>query len=317
MKNLYSIIALILCAGMLLFPLCASKTEKAPILEENWTYPESDEDTFLVLDAESETIISLSAKDYVTGVVCAEMPASYEKEALKAQAVAAYTFAHYKRYLRQNALSDTAYDVTTLPFTDQAYLSDTQAKEKYDEESIAKIKECVEAVLGEYLTYNSLPILSVYHAISSGNTESAKDVWGEDFEYLRAVESRFDLMADGYVDVKEFTTEQVEQALKDLCPSDKDYQNWFKQTTNTESGMVLSCVVAGTELKGTDIRNALSLRSSNFYVTYAENVFTFTVYGYGHGVGMSQYGANCLALKGETYDQILEHYYSGCTLKKP
>ena len=250
-------------------------------------------------------------------MVCAEMPASYEKEALKAQAVAAYTFAHYKRYLRQNALSDTAYDVTTLPFTDQAYLSDTQAKEKYDEESIAKIKECVEAVLGEYLTYNSLPILSVYHAISSGNTESAKDVWGEDFEYLRAVESRFDLMADGYVDVKEFTTEQVEQALKDLCQSDKDYQNWFKQTTNTESGMVLSCVVAGTELKGTDIRNALSLRSSNFYVTYAENVFTFTVYGYGHGVGMSQYGANCLALKGKTYDQILEHYYSGCTLKKP
>ncbi len=317
MKNAYFIIALVLCIGMLLLPLLAVEHPQSPNLNNQQPILDTQTDTFLVLDAQTNEVITLSAKDYITGVVCAEMSSSFEPEALKAQAVAAYTYASHKRHLRQNSLSPNPYDVTTAPGTDQAYISEIKAKEKYGEnyeQYIAPIKQNVEEVLGEFLSYNNAPALTVYHSISSGNTNSAKDVWGQDYPYLQSVESRLDLMSDGYVSVVTLSAEEVETALQNLCTSNKDYTNWFKDISTTSSGLVLSCNVAGSTLKGTDIRKALNLRSSNFYVSFADNTFTFTVYGYGHGVGMSQYGANCMALKGNTYKQILAHYYPGCTL---
>lgn len=319
MKNIYSAIGLILVFAMLLIPLSAGQSQILSSGEQLHTKVESgEEDVFLVYDPLTDTTVTLSAVDYITGVLLAEVPSSYQSEALKAQAVASYTFASYKRYLRKSSKSQNSYDVTTEPGLDQAYLSEQEAKDKFGDkydEYCAIIKQNVTAVLGQYLSYDSAPALTVYHAISPGTTEAAKDVWGTDYPYLVPCESRGDLMADGYVSTVELTAEQVEEALRDYIISDNDYNSWFKNPQNTKSGMVICCNVSGKELKGTDIRKALNLRSSNFYAAFSDGKFTFTVYGYGHAVGMSQYGANYMALKGHTYTEILEHYYPGCTLQ--
>ncbi|MBQ7045574.1 MAG: stage II sporulation protein D [Clostridia bacterium] len=318
MKNSYLVIAIVLCLGMLLLPLIATTDTTTPLSELSPTPLAPTQDVFLVLDDKTDEIITLSAKDYITGVVCAEMSASFSPEALKAQTVAAYTYASYKRYMRQNSSDPTEYDVTTSIGTDQAYISEEAAKEKYGEkyeQYISPIKQAVEQVLGEILTYNGAPALTVYHSVSSSNTNSAKDVWGQDYPYLQSVASKLDLMSENYASEVTLSAQEVETALKDLCESDGDYANWFKDIVTSPSGLVLSCNVAGKSIKGTDIRKALGLKSATFYVSFSDDTFTFSVYGYGHGVGMSQYGANCMALKGYTYKEILDHYYPGCTLK--
>jgi stage II sporulation protein D len=313
MKKIF-IITLFLLAIMLLLPLSAlSKNDNTPAALQTSTPVESvsKTETFKVLITETQEIAEVNVSDYIFGVVAAEMPALYETEALKAQAVCAYTFALW----RKSANTDKEYDITDNSGTDQCYITKEQAIAKWGsnaDEYRQKIENAVNEVNAQALTYNGEIILSVYHAISSGVTETAKNVWGKDYPYLQSVSSTEDKLAQNYISTKSFTLEEVKSALK---ISNNITENPFSDFVRTDARTVKSVKVCGTEYKGSEIREAFDLKSSNFEVEFKNNNITFTTYGYGHGVGMSQNGANYMAQQGSDYKEILLHYYKDCEIK--
>ena len=270
-------------------------------------------DSFSVLV--NGSVEELSRTDYIRGVVAAEMPALYETEALKAQAVAAYTFACYRKATR----NDSQYDITTDSKTDQCYTSDAECHEKWGEkaeEYLQKINDAVKAVDGMLLTYNGDCALSVYHAISSGTTAACRDVWGKDLPYLVEVPSIGDALDSGYLTTAQFTSDELKSKLSTLSELTGEPQDWFKNLKVATSSRVVSLELCGTTVSGGAVASALGLRSANFEISYCDGSFTFTVKGYGHGVGMSQVGANYMAKQGSDYKEILYHYYNGCKLIK-
>lgn len=272
-------------------------------------------DTFRILEKDSGTVTEMTAEEYIFGVLAAEMPALYDEEALKAQAVASYTFACYRR--GENA--DKDYDLTTDFGTDQSFITEEEAREKWGEkadEYCDKLKGVVKEVENLAITYDGKPILAVYHALSSGKTEDCKNVWGKDYPYLRAVASPGDSLASNYIKKAVFSADEVKDKLSKMVKLSGEPQGYFGKTERTASGTVKSIEVCGADLSGAEIRSAFSLRSSNFEILYKDDEFTFTVYGYGHGVGMSQYGADYMAKQGSDFKEILLHYYSGCKVER-
>lgn len=318
MKGIYvgAVTAVFLC--MVLFPLLSMKKTVLPDVSSNGQVTPGDSDEVFVLKTTKDNkLITLSAFDYVCGVVGAEVPAEYEPEALKAQAVAAYTFALYRK--EQNKSKE--FDITDSTTSDQAFISDSDAKTewggnytKYKE----KIQSAVKEVLGEKILYDGKIILAVYHNISSGRTESAEAIWGGSYPYLVSVESVGDMLYPEYLSEVKLSADQLRNALKSFnIEFSENASEWFKEKKTTDSGSVLSFMVSGTKINGTDLRNVLNLKSANFDVAFSDGQFTFSVRGHGHGVGMSQYGAQFMAKQGSTYKEILNWYYSDCNLFKP
>ena len=161
-----------------------------------------------------------------------------------------------------------------------------------------------------------MPISSVYHALSSGQTESAENIWGDEIPYLKPVSSESDKLANDYISTAVFNAEELKEKLKKEITLTGDPSNYFGECVRTSSGTVKSIDVCSKSLSGAELRNLLDLRSANFEVNFQGDNFTFTTYGYGHGVGMSQYGANAMAKQGNNFKEILTHYYSGCKIKK-
>ena len=272
-------------------------------------------DTFRVLDKDSGTVTKMTAEEYIFGVLAAEMPALYDEEALKAQAVAAYTFA----LNRQTENADKDYDITTDMGTDQSFITEEKAREKWGDkadEYCDKLKGAVKEVEDFAITYDGKPILAVYHAISSGKTEDCKNVWGKEYPYLKAVASPGDSLAPDYISKAVFSADDLRDKLSKTVKLSGEPKDYFGKAERTDSGTVKSIEVCGADLSGGEIRSALSLKSSNFEISYKDGEFVFTVYGYGHGVGMSQYGADCMAKQGSDFKEILLHYYSGCRVEK-
>lgn len=262
----------------------------------------------------NDTVITLSAREYIFGVVAAEMPALYEEEALKAQAVAAYTFAFYK-----SGQSNGEYDISASPEEAQCYITREETAQKWGEntdEYTKKIEKCVDEVLGQYLVYDDQIIFAAYHAISSGTTNSCADVWGTELPYLVSVDSVGDRLAKGYLSETVFTADELSQKLESIANPDGQPQNYFSDINKNSSGYVKTLKFCGKDTTGSQICKLLELRSSNFEVSFADGSFTFSCVGYGHGVGMSQNGANYMAQQGSTYEEILYHYYKGAVLKK-
>ncbi|MBE6729352.1 MAG: stage II sporulation protein D [Ruminococcaceae bacterium] len=310
MKNLYGYLSVFLGLVLLLFPLIPGKADSVSantIPQENIAETEM----FFVKNNKTGEITKLSAENYVIGVVSAEMPALYHDEALKAQAVAAYTFARF----RKEENRDKDFDITDDFTTDQAYLSDTELKEKWGEkydEYLSKIKNAVKSVEGELVTYDKKPALTVYTAISAGKTESAKNVWGKDISYLVPVESIGDLLSPDYLSEETLTKEQIIEKMPEL--KDIPHTKWFSSPKYSDSGTLLSATFGETVKSGSDLRNALGLKSAAFEVKFENEAFVFSVKGYGHLAGMSQYGANYMAQQGSTYKEILKWYYKGCEI---
>ena len=236
-------------------------------------------------------------EEYVVGVVAAEMPAAFGEEALKAQAVAART---YQVRQMQAAGTDTVlYDVG------QAYISIAEQKEKWGENYntyAAKIRNAVRETAGEIMIYEGEPILAAFHAQSAGMTEDAENVWNEVVPYLKSVDSREDKEAPENQTTVVFSAEEIREKLG--CEG-------LEILSRTEAGYVEKIQAGEKILTGREVREALELRSANFTIERDGGNFIFTTYGYGHGVGMSQYGASFLAEKGMDYHEILEHYYTG------
>ena len=315
------LIALIIMFSMLVVPLSALSDKKDAASSVSDTVTDVLYNTPEITEFEKikvlkgENIIELSVKDYIFGVVAAEMPALYEVEALKAQAVTAYTFACY----RMNGNPSAEYHITADAETAQCFITREEAATRWGEkaqEYSSKIDSCIAAVQGQMLTYGGAPIFAAYHAISSGSTNACVDVWGSDLPYLKSVDSIGDRLADGYLSEATFTSEELADKLSSIATTTGNPEDYFKDLSVTKNGYVKSVNFCGKQTSGSEICKLLGLRSSNFTVNYSDGNFTFSVKGYGHGVGMSQTGANYMAKQGSSYEEILLHYYNGATLQK-
>ena len=311
---------LIILSFMLILPLSVMKKPEAEAAATSAkaVSPQnevSDTGIFRISDSKTGAVTEMKANEYIFGVLAVEMPALYNDEALKAQAVASYTFACYRRAENK----DKEYDLTTDFNTDQSFITEEKAREKWGDkadEYCNKLKNAIEEVENLAVTYDGKPILAVYHAVSSGKTEDCKNVWGGDYPYLKAIASPGDTLAPDYISKATFSEEEVKKKLSEKCVISGEPANYFKSLKRTSSGTVISAEVCGSTLSGSEIRALFSLRSSNFEVRCKDGEFCFTVYGYGHGVGMSQYGADYMAKQGSDFKEILLHYYSGCKVEK-
>ncbi|MBR7133478.1 MAG: stage II sporulation protein D [Clostridia bacterium] len=316
-KTIY--LSVIMAAVMLLLPLGAlEKGVQTKPVAALTVIPDAEQaatDTVRLCDTETDKLTELKTEDYLFGVVAAEMPALYEVEALKAQTVAAYTYTCFRK--AENA--DKSYDITTDSTCDQSYITEEAAKQRWGEkaeEYTKKIKEIIAEVSGYMVLWEGKPALTVYHAISSGKTEDGQNVWGTGYPYLKPVSSEGDRLSDDYISQVSFTAAELEKKLSSEIPLSGDKTEWFGKAELTQSGTVTEIELCGEKVKGARIRSLLDLRSSAFEVELSDNTFTFTVYGYGHFVGMSQNGANYMAKQGSDFKEILTHYYKGCTVEK-
>lgn len=297
-------------------------TESAEVT--GYTDENNNTDIFLVLDISTGEIIEISDREYVIGAVCAEMPASFNIETLKAQAVAVHTYAVRQR---QNELSNPTPDLKGAYISNdsskyQSYFTREQAQQYLGEnfeEYYSKITEAVDAVEDEILVYNDEPILAAFHSMSSGTTESSENIFGNALDYLVPVESSEDMNAPRYITEYTFTADEISARFKKEYPEinlPDDKSGWISIKERTASDTVTSVMIGDIDISGWELRNILSLRSAAFEVSYENGIYTITTKGYGHGVGMSQYGANAMAEQGYTYAEILSHYYKGTEIKK-
>lgn len=282
-----------------------------PYNHEQLTKKEYKENNFyLVTNHITGEIMKISPLEYIKGVVASEMPALYEQEALKSQAVSAHTYAMVQLDTYNSVLS-------TDPAKCQGYLSPSERKafwgEHYDEYE-KKLTDAVTPVINKVITVDKKPILAAFHAISSGQTESAGTIWARDIPYLVPVQSIDDKSAPEYETTVTLAPTEIAKVLLGKYPEikfNKDKSKWFSDIQKTSSGTVTKIKIGNIEATGNELREILSLRSAAFNVSYENEQFNFTVYGYGHGVGMSQFGANQMAKSGSSFEEILTHYYTG------
>ena len=248
------------------------------------------------------------------------MPASLELEALKAQAAAERTYVYYQLAAGRKEKHPEA-DVCTDPTCCSAFLAEQAAREKwggdYDPWE-ARIEQAVAETDGQAVLYGGQPILAVFHSSSAGRTAAAEDVWSGELPYLKSVDSpESEETVPNYYSVVTFTAEEAKAKLLAARPALKlngTPEDWLGTITENSSGRVETLELGGETWKGTEVRSAFGLRSACFTVEADGESLTFRVTGYGHGVGMSQYGANQLAKKGKTWREILEWYYAGVTI---
>lgn len=292
------------------------KTEKQTQSKEDFTVT--------LLRTESNKVEKIPLKEYLCGVVSAEMQANFEGEALKAQAVAACTYTLYRyEYLKKYPNAENGHPEAYVCDDHthcKSYLSASEAKKRWGADWYDKyygnIQSAVDQVYGQVITYEGEIINAVFHAISSGRTESAESVWGTPVPYLVSVDSSVDTAVAGYETTVSFTFEEAKRRLEELGVTvGDDPQTWFEPPLLGSAGSVESVTVGGKAIKGTELRKAFELRSTAFAIAVGNDNITFTVHGYGHQVGMSQNGANELAKDGKTYTEILQHYYSGVKIQ--
>ena len=264
-----------------------------------------DREIFLRVDGESTEL-----EAYVTGVVLGEMPADFELDALKAQAVAARTYAAKAMLNGKHGDGSLCGNSTCC----QAYISTEDYLDAGGtEENLKKVRGAVLSTAGQVLTYEGGLIEATYFSCSGGSTEDAAAVWGTDYPYLRAVPSPGEEEAAHYADSVTFDSATFQEKLgRELAGNP---ESWFGEETRTAGGGVATLSIGGESYSGTALRKLLNLPSTAFTVTVSGNTITVQTRGYGHRVGMSQYGADAMAVVDSTYEEILQHYYPGTHLE--
>lgn len=272
------------------------------------------EETVSLWRHRQETLEEVPLSHYLWGVLAGEMPASYPEEALKAQAVASYSYLrHRMETMAAHPSAEFGHpgDVCDDPDHCKAYRTPAEASFLWGadwlESAQWKLQGAVDAVLGQVLLYDGKAANTVFHAISGGRTENAKDVWGAEVPYLSSVDSHWDREAKGFASEKEYSLSELQELLgqEDVTPG---------AVTLTEGGSVATMVLGDKPYTGRQLRTLLGLRSTRFTLTAKKETLLFQVSGYGHQVGMSQYGASVLAEEGYTYREILAYYYPGTHL---
>ncbi len=340
----YGICVCLVAAALLLFPLMAAETvpiqeqQEQNVTEENQEVlvavvgelptqmvedkqmgrlsisPVERIDFFQIKNSSTKAIDTVAVEEYVLGAVCSEMPASFHLEALKAQAVSARTWAVYQQ-LWQKEHPDEALDGADFqadPSNWKGYVTMEQAQERFGEkfnEYWSILTQAMEETRGQILCFEEAPIAAAYHAISAGSTEAAEYVWGSPLPYLQAVSSIGDELSPGYEVSVTFTKTQLAELL-----SVPIHDLWLEITEWSPSGYVTKILTGTGELSGTEFRSLLGLRSSSFTIAHEGENVIITTHGYGHGAGLSQYGADFMARQGNSYQEILAHYYPNTEL---
>lgn len=271
--------------------------------------------TLRVLDG--DTVTEMSFSDYLQGVLRAEMPASFQEDALRAQAVAARTYTYYKMQNGGNH-GDTA-DICTDHSCCQAFLRKDRAAENWGknaERYEAKIENAVSATDGQVMLYGGAPILAVFHSSSAGETWNSGEVWAQDLPYLQSVSSPEGEGVPNYYSTVELTEAEFREKFLAARPEadlSGPASGWIRDPV-MDGVHVESVTIGGVSVSGPSVRSIFGLRSASFTAEAGDGKITFYVTGYGHGVGLSQYGANAMAEAGSTWREILEHYYTGVTI---
>lgn len=253
----------------------------------------------------SENIEKVPMETYVTSVVASEMPAEFELEALKAQAIAARTYIvnHLLHHEEEERV------VITDTTEHQVYKNTDELKELWGKDfhwKMKKVTEAVDTTENEIITYDEQPITPTFFSMSNGFTEDAENYWGNELPYLKSVESKWEKDNPRFTEQKVFSFDEISHKTGISLPAGNAVPI---QISRTPSNRVSEISFNGTVFTGKDIREKLELRSNDFSVEQKNNHFIFTTKGYGHGVGMSQYGANGMAEEGKTYEEIISHYY--------
>lgn len=273
---------------------------------------------FTVYDAGTKQLLKVPEQEFLVSALACEMDLSAPEEALKAQAVAIYTLYSYKRVSGEKVNgADFACDSENW----LVYVPKEAMQERWGKnfsEYYSTLESIVKEVCGQQLTENGSTACTTYFAISAGNTETAENVWGPGLAYLQAVASPGDAFCDGYLSEMSFSAGEIKAAAGRLAEKNFDFsgpeEDWFQNQERSPSGYTNSIQLGGVTLTGAELRSMLSLRSTCFEISYADGGFTFTVRGWGHGVGMSQAGAVFLARQGADYREILSYYYPGLSL---
>ena len=332
LKKLTALI-LFFCVIMLLIPYCfcaflkpvnpgalpsVSNAFSNDAQNENEAVPASNSycepETLKSYITDKNEVCEINFEDYIKGVVAAEMPAAFEKEALKAQAVAARSYILSK--MQSGTKHENGADVCDNPSHCKAYLPPDKLKQKWGDEFdsfYAKICECCDETKNCVMLYDGKIVNALFHSTSSGKTESARDVWGGDVPYLVSVASFGDELSPRYHSSTAMSINEFKQKLKSAYPDIywKDGENLIGDAVRSEAGGIITMNIANITLSGSELRNIFSLRSTHIDFDITNDTVTLNVTGNGHGVGMSQYGANYLACQNKTFTEILKTYYSG------
>ncbi len=311
-------IAVVILLPLFIVKGCGHSAEKKP----STNVTGSKERTILVYDSTKHKTVKMNLEEYIKGVVAAEMPADFDMEALKAQAVAARTFAYGRLtgvYKSKQGVHDDA-DICTDSTHCQAWCSRESAMKKWSvffaARNWSRIEKAVQDTSGMIVVYRGNIANTLFHASSPGKTENSEDVWaGTVVPYLRSVDSGGEERSKGYITSVLIKKARLLEKLAQAYPDAKikeDVLDKIKILDYTTGGRVKTLKVGNLTLKGTEFRTLFNLRSSDFTVEKADGqTLKITTTGYGHGVGMSQWGADSLAKKGGTYMEILKHYYTG------
>ena len=267
------------------------------------------ENTYFISVWMDGEIFRLDLEEYVMGVLLAEMPASFHEEALKAQAVAARTYA------LKTCLDGKKHEGAICTSSDccQGYMSqEAYLLRGWNEKYVLRVRNAVYDTIGEVLVYENRLIRATYFSCSGGATESAVAVWGREYPYLQSVKSPGEEETVYYTDTKAFTPDEFQQALGVVLEGRPE--TWFGTITYTSGGGIDTMYIGSVPYKGTTLRALLGLRSTNFQIVVSDACLLFETKGFGHRVGMSQYGADAMAEEGNHYRQILCHYYQGTEL---
>lgn len=308
--------------------------QTSSVLEENIVQNEegkSNEETSLydykqyskvkVLHTKTNVVEEINLDEYLYGVVSAEMPASFEKEALKAQSVVARTYTIYK--IIHNKGKHNGADICDDSTCCQAWISKEDRLNKWDEKEREnywnKIVNAVDKTKGKIITYNGEPINAFFHSNSGGNTEAPVNVWGgTGYPYLQSVATSGE---DSYTQYKSEVNLSKEELVNKMREKYKDFSINFEEADAiqiieyTEGGRVKTLKIGNKNLSGVEIRSIFTLKSANFEVKIEKDTISFLVIGYGHGVGMSQTGADSLAKQGKNFEEIINHFYTGVIIQ--
>lgn len=285
--------------------------------EQNYQY--SKYGTITLLHKKTGNTEQVNIDDYLCNVVSAEMPADFEIEALKAQAIVARTYTIYKILNKKHENADICDDSTCC----QAWISKEDRLARWEESkrenNWQKINDCINSTKGKIITYNNQPINAFFHSNSGGVTEIPVNVWGgTGYPYLQSVETSGEDAYNQYASEVVFTQEELINKLKQKYSDisiDFSNENEIKILEYTESTRVKTVKFGNHEISGVEARTLLGLKSTNFEITKDGDNIKFSVKGYGHGVGMSQTGADSMAKQGSTAEDIIKHFYAGVEIK--
>lgn len=272
--------------------------------QEQTTTEEQETKTYVTIHRTNGQVIELELEEYIMGVVGAEMPAAFHDQALMSQAIIARTYV-LKAMNRGITLTDNS--------STQNYKSNTELQALWGSDYnyyYNKIKNAVESTKGMYLTYQGNLIEAVYHSTSNGMTEDSRYVWGNYFPYLVSVESPYDSSNPSFQKEQFISYQELTNKLEIEINNNTN----FNVLSRTTGNRVENIEINGNIYTGVQIRNLLGLRSTDFEIIKTDTGISFVTKGYGHGVGLSQYGANGMAKAGYSYEQILKHYYQGVTI---